>query len=121
MKKVSQEAQQLFYDLLAWEVFGIELDPKALLRQASHADLAIVSANALHIASEGTHLPTVALQLVGYELLYREGKLSDWALAGASCREDGTPVLHVSLALVRPAEFIQLDFHHTEPTTGTFQ
>jgi hypothetical protein len=79
MKKVSDNVQDVFSQLVAWECLGMpEVDPKILLRQVSLGDLSIVSSN---IKSQGSALKEfVCCSMVGLEILYRTGMLvGDWS------------------------------------------
>jgi hypothetical protein len=76
--RVSEQTQDLFMHLVAWECFGAtEIEPKLLLRQVPLADLKIVSAN---VKAQGTALRNFAcVTMVELELLFKSGLLQgDW-------------------------------------------
>lgn len=101
-RKVSEEGQDLFGDLLAWELFDVDLDPKILLRQASLQDLSLVQANALEIADR---IPeSIALGMVSLELSYRSGRVADW-----SYERDGKEV-KLFVKMKEAAKHITLNF-----------
>lgn len=77
MSQVSPAAQDVFVDLVKWEMLGFDLDPKALLRQVPLGDLSIVKSN---IDKNGISGLTATESLVEAEILYRTGKLvEDWS------------------------------------------
>lgn len=76
--QVSDETQNLFMKLVAWECFGAqEYDPKDLLREVPLSDLRTVSRN---IKSQGAEMKNFAcVSMVELELLYKTGLLAgDW-------------------------------------------
>jgi hypothetical protein len=77
MREVSNEAELLLMQLVAWEMLGQEdVNPKVLLRQVSLADLSAVQRN---INARPETKEFVAVQMVELELLYRRGFLTeDW-------------------------------------------
>lgn len=78
MKRISESGEDLFTQLIAWEMLGrVDLDPQLLLRQVSLADLSVVAAT---IEERGDRLKDfVSTTLVGLELKYRRGALEgDW-------------------------------------------
>jgi hypothetical protein len=103
MAQVSEEAEELLSQLLAWEMGATELDPKVLLRQVPLADLAVVLSN---IDNESFVFQTSAtLRLVYLEHLYRTGNLGgDWEVT----RDDLTHMT-MKIPLKKPIEFITLN------------
>ena len=77
---VSDATQKLFMQLVGWECFGSEIDPKKLLRQVPIEDLKIVSAN---IKAQGSHMKNFAcVSMVELELLFKLGMLQqDWSFS----------------------------------------
>jgi hypothetical protein len=78
MAQVSEQAEELLSQLLAWELGATELDPKIILRQVPLADLAVVLSN---VGEEDAVLAdtSVSLRLVFLEHEYRVGHLGgDW-------------------------------------------
>lgn len=102
MAQVSEEAEELLSQLLAWEM-GADLDPKIILRQVPLADLAVVLTN---MDQESFVFQTSAtLRLVYLEHMYRTGNLGgDWEVS----RDDLTHMT-LKIPLKKPIEFISLN------------
>jgi hypothetical protein len=104
MKQVSEQAEEVLSQLVAWEMLGREdIDPKPLLRQVPLADLSIVLAN---IGQGGFPFDTsVSLRLVYLEHAYRTGKLEgDYELE----RKGSDVTLHIPLK--EPVKFVRFNF-----------
>lgn len=101
MAQVSEQAEDLLYDLMAWEFLGADLDPRVVLRQVSLADLCVVQSNLEKLQS----LESATVTLLGIELAYRTGKLvGDWEFT-----QDGEHA-NVKAQLKEPLNFILLNF-----------
>ena len=79
MAKVSSGGEQLMVLLVAWEMLGrADLDPHAILRDVSTADLELVQTN---ICSAPETRSFVSCELIEIELMYRRGLLmGDWSI-----------------------------------------
>jgi hypothetical protein len=102
MKLVSQGAEDVLVQLVAWELLGAEdVDPKRLLRTLPLPDLAIVQANINAQSDEVKQF--VSVQMVELEMLYRRGFLSgDWSYKKeSSCVHLNYPSTELSPLLLR--------------------
>jgi len=79
VKQVSTEGEELFAELVAWELLGdTEVDPKAVLRSASDEDLQTVAAN---VHGDKKLKDFLIVRMVELELLFREQLLGeDWTV-----------------------------------------
>ena len=92
MSRVSERGEELFTQLVAWEMLGREdLDPQVLLRQVSFTDLCVAVASLKRDEERAEQF--VSTLMVRLELQYRHGDLDgDWKV-----ERDGSKVqLHYS-------------------------
>lgn len=101
---VSEASVEILSELLAWELFENDVDPKILLRQVSLADLSVIAANIQD--DPETYLPFACTALINLELKYRKGEVRDWNLV-----RDGQHVHITSEHLFKtPIQYINLNF-----------
>jgi hypothetical protein len=71
MSTVSELSQDLFSDLVTWELLGdADIDPKTVLRQVPLSDLSVVRSRKLP--------ECVCTTLIDLEWQYRVGQVRDW-------------------------------------------
>jgi hypothetical protein len=78
MQEISKLSEWLVTRLVAWEVLGSdEVDPRSTLRRVSLADLSALHDNII----QQPELQRFAVpQLVGLELMQRQGLIEDWSV-----------------------------------------
>jgi hypothetical protein len=109
MNRVSEEAQEVFTQLVAWELLGRkDLCPKTLLRQVPLADLTIAKKN---IEDSGTMGSFTCLRMVQFEIEYKTGNLADWDY---ELSDAGETKLFVTLN--KPLSYIQGTYSVPMPT-----
>lgn len=97
MKKVSPAGEELFSQIVSWELLGAtDLNPKELLRSASTEDLYIVMEN---LSRDQRAREFLVAKMVDAEVLHREGLLiGDWevSVSGRRANLRYTPVTAIS-------------------------